>query len=86
MEYNQQKLSLIRRYPLETLVAFMLLGMGGLAKWVVEIQKDVNINASKLESYLKTDNSAMIKIIENNNYILGRVADKLEKSEAHDLH
>lgn len=86
MEYNQQKLSLIRRYPLETLVAFMLLGMGGLAKWVVEIQKDVNINATELKSYLKTDNTAMIKIIENNTKVLDRVADKLEKSEKNDLH
>lgn len=77
MEYNQQKLSLIRKYPLETLVAFLFLSILVLCKWINGIQKDVNENASKLEQYLKTDNGAMIKALENNTAVLKETKEAL---------
>lgn len=79
---DQKKLSIMRRYPMETMV-FLLIG--ALA-WVTWQQQMTNVkvekNRDKIETFLNEDRSVLIKAIDNNTKVVERSNTVMEKNNA----
>lgn len=63
---NEKKLSLIRRYPIETLVFFLLCALAFLTGWQYQTSKKVNELQDSMKTYLYADRETLIKTVERN--------------------
>jgi hypothetical protein len=75
---NENKLSLIRKYGLEVLVAALLLSNIVLYRQQGETAKEVNALQVEMKAFLKTDHISMIEVIEKNNNLLENVEASLK--------
>jgi hypothetical protein len=64
---NKDKLSLIRKYPLETLVTLLIAGYIAIAYYISGLTGQVNSLQNSMTNYLSTDRVEMLKAIERSN-------------------
>jgi hypothetical protein len=72
-ELKQDQLSLVRKYPLETLVTFMLVAIISIVSFVFKLSSKVDTINEKMTHYLLEDRKEMITIIERNTEAINKI-------------
>lgn len=75
---DEKKMSIIRRYPLETLVTFILALCLFLVSWQYKTSTKVDALQNEMKSYLHEDRKALIEALNKNTDVMSDVKDFLK--------
>lgn len=81
MELQENKLSVMRRYPLETLITALFMAVSVLCGYVIKNANDIENLHTKMHEYMKEDAKVMITTIENNTRAFEQLQKDIEKSK-----
>lgn len=76
---NQEKLSLIRRYPLEILVFMLCLALSFVSAVVYQLDQKTDVLQAEFKTYLMQDNKDLRDLIHSNTEALDRNSKIMEK-------
>lgn len=77
--FNEKKLSLIRTYALEFMVALMVGAIMFLTWWQFATNKKVEVLQNEMKAYLYGDSQKMMKAIDNNTESFKRTTEVMDE-------
>lgn len=79
MELKENQLSIMRRYPLETLITALFLCIGVMTTAVYKNTQQIEELHDRMEKYQKEDSRILLSALEKNTEALNRFYQKSEK-------
>jgi hypothetical protein len=78
---EQQKLSLIRKYPLETLISVCIVAITTL--WIKVINNETKVdNLNKeVKTYLSEDRKTLIEVVQENTSVMREIKEDLKNKK-----
>ena len=75
---DAKKASIIRAYPLETLILILIVSVGFLTGWQYKTSAKVDDLQTEMKNYLHEDRKEGLKALDRNTSVLERIEKKLD--------